>query len=626
MKAKEIADQCPGAQRQADGSYNVRCPAHKDGRPSCNVRDGDKTLLFHCYAGCTYEEVRAGFERAGILEERKEYTPEERSIAFPPDYINPSIHVYRDAEGNAKYYIHRMADKDGGKTFRQYRMTEDGTFQAGMKDIPRIPYNWHMISGHSTVFIVEGEQAADAMIRAGYPATTNPGGASTWQPELNEYFTGKTCIIIPDNDEPGRKHAEAIATALQGTAQNTIISDVCAGMPDKTDIVDWMSANPTQISRLYEITAGAPQKAPTKPGGTVRAWRTGKQMAYVTETSWTIRDLLPGEGIAAVYGAPGAGKTFFTLDAALSVACGKGYKDQQTKHGGVAYIALEGGTLFDNRCVKWAEEKGVTLADHPFMVTSDPMNLLTSGTESEVNDIINAIKDQAEAWKQPIKMVVVDTLNRAMAGGNENAPEDMGAFLGNCDRIWKALGCCLVIVHHSGKDEARGLRGHSSLLGAVNTEIQVTSLAGTDFKQAEVLKQRDGEAGQRGLFELVTLPVGTDSDGYKVTTCIVNHCDGAEAAEATKTAKTEATPEPHGKHQRVVWTQLKALMQSKGEKVMPAQGYPVYSCVTDDDLRAASIMAMDAASGQRSGLFDRAVMGLVKAGRINQVGGFTWIM
>ena len=71
-------------------------------------------------------------------------------------------------------------------------------------------------------------------------------------------------------------------------------------------------------------------------------------------------------------------------------------------------------------------------------------------------------------------LVVIDTLARALAGGNENAPEDMGALIGNAKRIQEATGAAVLFVHHSGKDTSRGSRGHSSLKGAADLEIEVT--------------------------------------------------------------------------------------------------------------------------------------------------------
>ena len=70
-----------------------------------------------------------------------------------------------------------------------------------------------------------------------------------------------------------------------------------------------------------------------------------------------------------------------------------------------------------------------------------------------------------------VALVVIDTLARAMTG-NENAPEDMGRFVAACGRIREACEGHVLIVHHCGKDQARGARGHSSLRAATDVELR----------------------------------------------------------------------------------------------------------------------------------------------------------
>ena len=97
-------------------------------------------------------------------------------------------------------------------------------------------------------------------------------------------------------------------------------------------------------------------------------------------------------------------------------------------------------------------------------------------------------------------LTFVDTLGRAMAGGNENAPDDMGALIGGADVVRRATGTCVGLLHHLGKDESRGARGHNSLRAALDTEIEIT----LSDKQlvATVTKQRDWPDGDKFGFTL----------------------------------------------------------------------------------------------------------------------------
>ena len=88
---------------------------------------------------------------------------------------------------------------------------------------------------------------------------------------------------------------------------------------------------------------------------------------------------------------------------------------------------------------------------------------------------VGAVEDVCAAAKAlGAKLVVVDTLARAIAEGDENTADDMGAPIAVLDRVREATGAHVMLIHHTGKDEARGIRGHSSLNGAADMTLHVT--------------------------------------------------------------------------------------------------------------------------------------------------------
>jgi hypothetical protein len=113
-------------------------------------------------------------------------------------------------------------------------------------------------------------------------------------------------------------------------------------------------------------------------------------------------------------------------------------------------------------------------------------------------DIVRGAKLLAARSGSHVKLIVVDTLARAMAGGDENSSEDMGALISGADAIREATGAHVSLVHHSGKDGAKGARGHSSLRGAVDTEIEIRREQ-VGVSSARVTKQKEGET--RGTWE-----------------------------------------------------------------------------------------------------------------------------
>ena len=120
--------------------------------------------------------------------------------------------------------------------------------------------------------------------------------------------------------------------------------------------------------------------------------------------------------------------------------------------------------------------------------------------------------------------MIVDTLARAMAGGDENTAVDMGKFVTHADRIRAAIGATVNIIHHTGKDKAKGARGSSALRAATDTEIEI------DVGKLAVTKQREMERIADMRFELVPVEIGQRSDGRDVTACVVEWLSGAEAA------------------------------------------------------------------------------------------------
>jgi hypothetical protein len=64
--AAHIAEVLAGAKvRARNGNYLVSCPAHTDDSPSLSLRDGDRGLMVHCFAGCSAAEVYAAIRRKG---------------------------------------------------------------------------------------------------------------------------------------------------------------------------------------------------------------------------------------------------------------------------------------------------------------------------------------------------------------------------------------------------------------------------------------------------------------------------------------------------------------------------------------------------------------------------------
>ena len=240
------------------------------------------------------------------------------------------------------------------------------------------------------------------------------------------------------------------------------------------------------------------------------------------------------EGSAAVvYGESNAGKTFWATDLALHVAAGKEWNGRRVEQGGVIYCVLEGGVGFRNRVTAWRSAHRPDGAVH-FAAIQSGMNLLQP--EADTPRLIATIKQAAERIGQPVKLIVIDTLSRAFSGGNENASEDMGLLVKNMDLIRAETGACVLFIHHSGKDQAKGARGHSLLRAAIDTEVEVKADETSGIKTATTVKQREIKKGEVFSFTLEVVELGKNQHRESVTTCVVRPSQEAPVTQAKLSA------------------------------------------------------------------------------------------
>ena len=230
-----------------------------------------------------------------------------------------------------------------------------------------------------------------------------------------------------------------------------------------------------------------------------------------------VEGLLTSGSMSVIYGPSNCGKTFFVMDLALHVAWGREWRGRIVDRGAVVYLSLEGAQGVQNRMNAFRLHHDC--ANLPFIAMPKPVNLLDD--KADVEAVIQLVEYIGQETGLPVRMVIVDTLSRAMAGGNENSSEDMTALIGNCDRIRHATDAHLCIVHHSGKDEAKGARGHSSLRAATDTEIEIKRDPEVTRSIVKVVKQRDLEALDPLAFTLQSVMLGTNRRGKSVTSCVV---------------------------------------------------------------------------------------------------------
>jgi KaiC/GvpD/RAD55 family RecA-like ATPase len=340
------------------------------------------------------------------------------------------------------------------------------------------------------------------------------------------------------------------------------------------------------------------------------------------DSPYLVKGLLPRVGLSVVYGKSGTGKTFAVQDIALHIAFGLAWRGRRVNQCTVVYIAAEGGDSALNRVAafKKAYPDQCEASGVPFVTIPAPVNLLDP--DADVSAIIERVGDVEQKIGRKVGLIVIDTLSRALAGGNENGPEDMGQFVRNVDRIRADTGAHALIVHHSGKDELRGARGHSLLRAATDTEIEVSHEAESDLRTMRVTKQRDLPTDGEFAFRLRSIELGHDMDGDPVKSCVVEYVDEAGAVKRSKRVKLPASTAR-------ALELLRKLVTDHGEAA-PASNHipPGKLCVQEDEWRQACYAGQITETNTpaaRQKAFARAAAVLVTAGHVGKWNDFIWV-
>ena len=291
------------------------------------------------------------------------------------------------------------------------------------------------------------------------------------------------------------------------------------------------------LKQLAEIEAGGDIRKQSKPFEFFKA----DHLEGTSEAMDFVEGLLTEGGASVIYGPSNCGKSFWIVDLGVAVASGTAFRDElEVEQGAVVYIALEGAHGAKNR-IAALKQAGRLKPGTPFFLIFESVSLLEAGHADRLAETISRISEESGV---KVRLVILDTMARAMAGGDENSGVDMTGAVRSIDAIRAATGAHVAIVHHCGKDEARGARGHSSLRAAVDTEIEVSRATGETISTVRVTKQRDLQAGEAMPCSLEVVTLGTDRRGKPITSCIVRHEDEMMAAKPAKAGrKPTCTPE-----------------------------------------------------------------------------------
>lgn len=234
---------------------------------------------------------------------------------------------------------------------------------------------------------------------------------------------------------------------------------------------------------------------------------TADELRQLPPLQWRVRGVLPTVGLVALYGPSASGKSFLAFDLATAIAEGRCWFEYRVQPTAVLYICLEGEAGLSLRAHAWERRYGRKVPDGVRMLIQ-PFNLTDRASVHELAALIPAGA-----------VVFIDTLNRAAPTADENSSKDMGEILEAAKLLQSLIQGLVVLIHHTGKDSTRGLRGHSSLFAACDAVVEV--VRAEDIREWKVSKSKDGTDGGSHVFTLEVVELGADEFGDAITSCVV---------------------------------------------------------------------------------------------------------
>lgn len=233
--------------------------------------------------------------------------------------------------------------------------------------------------------------------------------------------------------------------------------------------------------------------------------------------------------LSVLYGDSNSGKTFFAIDMACALARRAPWMGRNTLGGLVVYLATESPQSVRTRLQAYHKHHQQQVPN--LAIVQSPIDLFDGAADAMA--VVDLIRQLESEVGEKCELVIGDTLSRMAAGANENSGDDMGTVIKHAELIKREARAHVMLIHHSGKDQARGARGWSGLRAAIDTEIEVTVDEATGQRAAEITKQRDIPGkGDRIGFRLEVVDLGPGQWDSRRTSCVVVPADAP--AKATK--------------------------------------------------------------------------------------------
>lgn len=582
-----VLSKLPQAKRDGKG-WMALCPAHDDRRPSLRVTVGDDDrALVHCHAGCTPEAVvgalgltLADLMPANGMQSGRRASPKPARKREPDgrDRKNGRAHAtaddaiaemerrhgpssarwtYQDAAGEPVGVIVRW-DTPDGKDIRPVSKTTKGWTVEGMPE-PRPLYRLPGLLARpdEKVYVTEGEKAADAAASIGLLATTSPHGCESarkanWRP-----LAGREAVILPDNDDAGRKYARDVASILVKQNQGTRVKIVeLPDLPAKGDIYDWLEAHDasepealrTRIEALIEATPAVDSSEVI--GGPILTCLADVEPVDIR---WLWPGRVPLGRITLLVGRPGEGKSFLTTYMASRISTGSPWPDgTDCPRGSVILVSAEddpGDTIRPRLDAHYADVRQVHLLAMVRKIQAGGERHDVMFTLADIDALETALKAHPDC-----KLVVVDPIGSFLGGGTDaHRDNEVRSVLAPVTKLAEKYGPAVLIVAHRRKSG-----------GSIADDLALGSRAFTGIARSVWHLTRDSENKRRRLLLPGKNNLAVEGHGLAFTICgqppaiawehdpVTMTADDALATENSSDPKHPG-PKPEARNKAAEW-------------------------------------------------------------------------
>jgi hypothetical protein len=247
----------------------------------------------------------------------------------------------------------------------------------------------------------------------------------------------------------------------------------------------------------------------------------------------TLKNRLVAGEITALYGLPKAGKTHVAI--ACAVACVNGtefWGETFPQNGKVIYVSAERHEQAAQRIRAQFLNIGYEkIPDSFILIGSFPA--LSLGDNRLIEELKQLVEDESPT------LMVFDTYVRMICNDEDNsrdADENINAFKEIIRR--SKAPCSGIVVHHSGKDLSKGMRGSSAILAAVTTvwkAAQKRSVANRIVLTMEDSNDIESAAPCTFALKVVDLPPSSPSaDLMQIAIAVAGDADESETERKEK--------------------------------------------------------------------------------------------